>query len=69
MTANGLTASHADWVNEILKSREVTAENAAEILREEIGKVFGRVLADAGVYKCTEKGRADFNKFINSVNE
>ena len=69
MTANGLTASHADWANEILKSREVTAENAAEILREEIGKVFGKVLADAGVYKCTEKGRADFNKFINSVNE
>ena len=69
MKGNGLTASHADWANEILKSREVTAENAAEILREEIGKVFGKVLADAGVYKCTEKGRADFNKFINSVNE
>ena len=69
MTQNELTEKHAEWAKEILKNREVTAENAAEILREEIGKVFGKVLADAGVYKCTEKGRADFNKFINSVNE
>ena len=69
MTHNELTEKHAEWAKEILKNREVTAENAAEILREEIGKVFGKVLADAGVYKCTEKGRADFNKFINSVNE
>lgn len=69
MTENELTAAHAEWVEEILKNREVTRENAADILRQEVGKVFGRVLADAGVYKCTQKGRADFMRFINKVNE
>ena len=69
MTQNELTEKHAEWAKEILKNREVTAENAAEILREEIGKVFGKVLADAGVYKCTEKGRQDFQRFIDSVNK
>jgi UDPglucose--hexose-1-phosphate uridylyltransferase len=39
------------------------------VLREEIGKVFVRVLEDAGVYKCTQEGRAAFGRFTASLNQ
>ena len=38
-----------------------------EILKEEVGLVFEKVLEDAGVYKCTPKGRQAFKRFIESV--
>lgn len=56
---------HADWVERFLPAyKEITKENVDEILRAEIGKVFVGVLEDAGVYKCTEEGRAAFRRFI-----
>ena len=45
-----------------------THENAAEILRKEIGIVFARVLEDAGVYKLNESGREGFVRFLGSIN-
>ena len=49
-------AKHADWVDEFLpKYASITAENVDQILQEEVGLVFARVLEDAGVYKCTEE--------------
>ncbi|MBQ9747162.1 MAG: UDP-glucose--hexose-1-phosphate uridylyltransferase [Clostridia bacterium] len=60
-------AAHADWYARFKDHYEFTAENTAEILRTEIGKTFVRVLEDAGVYKCTERGRQDFMKFIDTV--
>ncbi len=63
------TAKHAEWAAEILSRRpEVTGEAATDILQEEIGKVFVRVLEDAGVYKCTAESRAAFLRFVESVN-
>ena len=44
-----------------------TRENIQQILQDEVGLVFSKVLEDAGVYKCTEKGRQDFTRFLNSV--
>ena len=38
-----------------------------DILKEEIGEVFVKVLEDAGVYKCTEEGRKAFERFINTL--
>mgnify|MGYP002555666200 CR=1 FL=1 len=53
---------------EELKTRYTfTADNVEGILQDEVGKVFARVLQDAGVYKCTPEGRAAFQKFIASV--
>ena len=57
-------AKHADWFNNITSRREVNADNAREVLTEEIGKTFVRVLEDAGVYKTTEQGREAFMRFI-----
>lgn len=59
---------HADWVEGFLPSyAEVTKENVQDILKQEIGRVFVKVLEDAGVYKCDEDGRAAFMRFINTL--
>lgn len=60
---------HADWVDEFMQQYDsVTAENIHEIIQKEIGLVFNEVLKDAGVYKCDNKGRSDFLKFVEAVN-
>ena len=46
---------------------EFCAENAASIIRDEIGQVFAEVLACAGVYKCTEEGREALRRFLKEV--
>ncbi len=68
ISAQESIAKHAAWVAEFLPQYDsVTAENIDGILRQEIGKVFVRVLEDAGVYKCTAEGRAAFLRFIEAL--
>lgn len=58
-------AKHEDWVKEFLpKYHSVTAENIAEILQNETGLVFEKVLEQAGVYKRTPQGKSAFERFI-----
>lgn len=66
--SNEMLEKHGDWVDEFLPAYEkITKDNVEEILRDEVGKVFARVLEDAGVYKCTPQGRAAFAKFLENV--
>ena len=58
---------HADWAEELKTRYTFTRENAMEILQKEVGVVFAKVLEHAGVYKCTDEGRAAFLRFISSV--
>lgn len=60
---------HADWAEEFIPKYEgkIKKENVDEILKAEIGKVFVKVLEDAGVFKRDKKGREYFMKFIESV--
>ena len=67
LRADALTASHADWAEEILQRREFNAGNAEAVLQEEVGTVFQRVLEDAGVFKRDEAGRAAFRRFLEAV--
>lgn len=61
-------SKHADWVDEFIKNYDnINKDNVMDIIKAETGKVFVGVLEDAGVYKCTEKGRKDFNRFISSL--
>lgn len=62
-------AKHADWVDEFAKHYVITVDNIDKIVEDEIGKVFSKVLEDAGVYKRTEEGKAAFLRFIDSVNK
>ena len=48
---------------------EIAPEKLHEIIQTEIGLVFMEVLKDAGVYKCTEEGRAAFVRFVDTVNK
>lgn len=67
LRADPLTEKHAHWAEDIARRREVTMENAAEVIREETGLVFGRVLEHAGVYKRDAAGQAAFLKFVEQV--
>ena len=59
---------HAAWAKEIAARRtDLNKDNVDDILKEEIGHVFVHVLEDAGVYKCTEEGRAAFERFIATL--
>lgn len=60
-------AKHREWLARFAKSYTFTEENVSEIIRNEIGKTFVRVLEDAGVYKCTEDGRRAFLRFTSSL--
>ena len=66
--SNADIEKHADWVQEFLpKYTDINKDNIHEILQKEVGNVFVHVLEDAGVYKCTEEGRAAFMRFIEKL--
>lgn len=59
---------HAGWVADFLPRYDsITEGNIEEILQQEIGNVFVKVLEDAGVYKYTEEGREAFLRFIKAL--
>lgn len=59
---------HADWVEEFsVKYDKIDAGNVKQILNDEIGLVFMKVLEHAGVYKCTAEGREGFMRFIGTL--
>lgn len=68
--------SHAEWTKKILEKhpefvpanvKSADPERLDEVIREEIGLVFARVLEDAGVYKDSDPGRAAFRRFVGAV--
>ncbi len=61
------TAKHKAWFEKFKGDYSFTEENTEDILKDEIGKTFVRVLSDAGVYKCSAEGRKAFLKFIRSI--
>ena len=67
LRADEVLEKHADWAEELKTRYTFTKENAMDIIQQEVGKVFALVLEHAGVYKCTEEGRAAFMRFVASV--
>ena len=66
--ADEMLSKHADWVDQFKPHyASITRENVDDILKEEVGKIFARVLEDAGVYKCTPEGREAFGRFLATV--
>jgi galactose-1-phosphate uridylyltransferase, family 2 len=65
---NQMKVYHKAWADQIKKRHsELNAGNAGQIIEQEVGKVFGRVLEDAGVFKRNEKGQTAFMRFIQSI--
>ena len=67
LRADEALAKHADWAEELKTRYTFTAENAEDILRQEVGAVFAQVLEHAGVFKRTPEGQEAFLRFIQSV--
>ena len=67
--ADEAIAAHGPWVRELKSKYSFTPDNTETILQQEVGAVFAQVLEDAGVYKCTEEGRAAFLRFVDYVNQ
>lgn len=53
---------HADWIEEVIKKYDdINKDNVYDILKNEIGIVFSKVLEDAGISSL------DFEKFLHSL--
>ena len=64
---NELTEKHADWAEGFRSRYEINADNALDIVYQETGLVFARVLEDAGVYGRNEAGKTAFLRFLSSI--
>ena len=64
-----VTDYHQEWADELKESHPGLTDKvqALEIVQESVGKIFARVLEDAGVYKQTEEGQAAFMRFVEQV--
>ena len=64
---NAIAEYHLPWANQMKECYTFTAENVQEIVQQEVGLIFARVLEDAGVFKRDAVGQAGFMAFINSL--
>ena len=64
-----VTDYHQEWADELKESHPdlTDKDQALNIVQESVGKIFARVLEDAGVYKQTEEGQAAFMRFVEQV--
>ncbi len=60
-------SKHAEWAEEIVKKNKITSENVNDIIKNEIGLVFAKVLEHAGVFKRTPEGMEAFDRFIDTL--
>ncbi len=60
---------HQEWADELKESNPdlTDKDQALNIVQESVGKIFARVLEDAGVYKQTVEGQAAFMRFVEQV--
>lgn len=60
---------HKEWADELKTQYPNLSDKvqALEIVQESVGKIFARVLEDAGVYKQTEEGQEAFMRFVEQV--
>lgn len=64
---NHIADMHKPWADELKATQTWTADTAQAQLRQEVGKVFARVLEDAGVFKQNDEGLAAFDRFIAAL--
>jgi len=57
---------HADWIASLVDryGTDGPEDSVLLLLQADVGDIFYRVLADAGVYKADDEGRAAFRRFL-----
>lgn len=65
---NQMADYHAKWAEKIKAEHpEVSEQNVDNLVKAQVGKVFARVLEDAGVFKRDQKGQEAFVRFAEFV--
>ena len=64
---NEMKPMHKAWADQLKLAYNWTPENAESQLQEAVGKVFARVLEDAGVFKRDKIGQEAFGRFYRSL--
>ncbi|WP_138420119.1 UDP-glucose--hexose-1-phosphate uridylyltransferase [Aquibacillus sediminis] len=61
---------HVPWAESMKETYQanLTKNNVDQVMKDELGKKFTKVLEDSGVFKANEIGRTAFHKFIETVN-
>ena len=68
LTKDETLAIHADWAAEVVnKHPDMKEDTIHEIIQQEIGLVFAKVLEHAGVYKRDVAGKEAFMRFIHML--
>ncbi|MDD7267660.1 MAG: UDP-glucose--hexose-1-phosphate uridylyltransferase [Lachnospiraceae bacterium] len=59
---------HADWYRQLQERYpQINKEDITAVLEHEVGRIFVRVLEDAGVFKRNKEGKAAFLRFTESI--
>lgn len=58
---------HIPWVETMMTNTPLSADDAEELLKKEVGEKYRQVLEDAGVFKQSEKGVEGFCRFLSSM--
>lgn len=58
---------HLDWYKE-LKEQMKPGDNAEQLVRDSVGRIFSEILENAGVYKRTPEGEKAFMRFVENCN-
>lgn len=59
---------HYNWYEEIkMKNSNITVDNVDNIIRNEIGNVFTKVLEHCGVFKWNDEGKQAIQRYIDSL--
>lgn len=65
---NQMVENHRSWADEIKdRHADINVNNVQAVVQDEVGQVFARVLADAGVFKDDAAGQAGFRRFIAAL--
>ncbi|MDC3418113.1 UDP-glucose--hexose-1-phosphate uridylyltransferase [Aquibacillus salsiterrae] len=69
--ANKVEDYHKEWAKQINQTHQarLTRENVDQILEDELGAKFSKVLEDSGVFKTNQIGREAFQTFLHTLNE
>ena len=61
---------HYDWYEEIKsRNKNITTDNVDEIVKDEVGIVFTKVLEHCGVFKWDNKGKEAIKRYIDNLKE
>lgn len=66
----GSIEKHREWIASVKNNYQlINASNIDMILKNEIGKVYAKILEQTGVFKRSNEGKAAFGKFIRRLND